>query len=118
VWASILVAFITWQGANAQGRPTIDGGPITKLFLRKVVPLFSVFFSWFYFLSEAWAYVDTEILTPANTWLWTHVLPSGQYSTVSGAISLLSQSFFLRNVTLFSVFFQLVLFSFAKTCLL
>jgi hypothetical protein len=30
-------------------------------------------------LSEAWAYIDTEIITPANTWLWTHVSPAGQY---------------------------------------
>jgi hypothetical protein len=30
-------------------------------------------------LAEVWAYLDSEILTPANTWLWTHVSPAGQY---------------------------------------
>jgi hypothetical protein len=29
--------------------------------------------------AKVWAYLDSEILTPANTWLWTHVSPARQY---------------------------------------
>jgi hypothetical protein len=29
--------------------------------------------------AEVWAYLDSEILTLANTWLCTHMSPAGQY---------------------------------------